>query len=150
MSEERDAFGRRRLTDEERTELLHAPLIAIWSTLDADGRIHSVPVHYVHDASAGTLRVFTERDSVKAGNAQRTGRATLCVQTALDDGHDRRYVTAEGPVAVEPASNDDLQALHRAYSPDDDVQTADDDVDLNQAVVLVLRPRRWIAWSDAD
>jgi hypothetical protein len=43
-TDERDAFGRRRLTELERGAILDAPLAGIWSTLDAAGRIHSVPV----------------------------------------------------------------------------------------------------------
>jgi hypothetical protein len=149
-TDERDAFGRRRLTELERGAILDAPLAGIWSTLDAAGRIHSVPVHFVRDPHADTLRVFTERDSVKCRNAQRSGRATLCVETTVDGGHDRRYVTAQGSVRVDAATHDDRRALHLAYSPDGAEASVDDDVDLSDAVVLVLTPERWIAWSDSD
>ena len=142
----RDDKGRRRLTDEERQDLLDLPLTAVWSTLSAMGRIHSVPVHFTR--TGGELRVLTEWDSVKCRNALRTGRATLCVETTLDDT-DRRYVTAEGPVRFErPVSSADLTALDLRYGRDD--ADAFEQHSFLGSVMMVLQPEHWIAWSDAD
>lgn len=44
MKESRDEYGRRPLTERERTQLLDLPLTGIYSTLSIDDRIHSVPV----------------------------------------------------------------------------------------------------------
>lgn len=142
---ERDEFGRRRLTDAERVDLLDLPLTAIWSTLTPAGRIHSVPVHFV--SRAEQLRVLTESDSVKFRNALSSGRATMCVETTLD-GTDRRYVSAEGPVSVEPVTQSDLTALDRHYGRTDAATI--DQTELTRSMMLVLTPEQWICWSDAD
>ena len=142
---QRDDHGRRRLTHREVQDLLDLPLTAVWSTLTATGRIHSVPVHFLPGSDG--LRVLTERDSVKCRNALRSGRATLCVETTLDDT-DRRYATAEGPVRVESAASAaHLVALGERYARHDD--TFDPSADAN-TVIMMLEPAHWIAWSDAD
>jgi hypothetical protein len=142
----RDDHGRRRLTDKERGELLDLPLTAVWSTLTATGRIHSVPVHFRH--VDGELHVMTERDSVKCRNAVRVGRATLCVETTVN-GSDRRYATAEGPVRIEgPVSANELMELARRYSREDPGPFYEHTY--ANSVIVVLTPERWIAWSDAD
>ena len=143
---ERDEFGRRRLTQSERDDLLDGALTAIWSTLDDDGRIHSVPVHFLRRGAE--ICVLTEMVSVKCRNSLRSGRATLCVETTVG-GTDRRYVMAEGPVRVEaPATVQDLVPLNRRYGRTDDDRA--DDATLVGSALLVLLPERWIAWSDAD
>ena len=144
--DDRDEFGRRRLTERERQDVLDLPLAAVWSTLTRAGRIHSVPVHFV--TRGADIRVLTESDSVKCRNAQRTGRATLCVETTIH-GADRRYATAEGPVHLErPITVEDLAALDRRYGRSDAVGF--DAADFTDAVIMVLSPESWIAWSDAD
>ena len=143
---DRDDHGRRRLTDEERGELLDLPLTAVWSTLTATGRIHSVPVHFMH--VGGELHVMTERHSVKCRNAVRVGHATLCVETTVN-GTDRRYAMAEGPVRIEgPVSANALMELAQRYGRQD-LDPFDEHTYAN-SVIVVLTPEHWIAWSDAD
>lgn len=142
----RDDHGRRPLTDQEREALLDLPLTAVWSTLTAMGRIHSVPVHFMH--FGGELRVLTERDSAKCRNAVRVGRATLCVETTVN-GTDRRYATAEGPVRIEgPVSGNTIMELDQRYGRRD-TEPFDERTYANSAI-MVLTPEHWIAWSDAD
>lgn len=142
----RDDHGRRRLTDEERGELLDLPLTAVWSTLTSTGRIHSVPVHFRH--VSGELHVMTETHSVKCRNAVRVGRATLCVETTLN-GTDRRYAMAEGPVRVEgPVSGNALIELAQRYGGQE--PDPSDERTFANSTILVLTPEHWIAWSDAD
>ncbi|MDT4911008.1 MAG: hypothetical protein QOC66_136 [Pseudonocardiales bacterium] len=144
--DDRDAYGRRRLTDDERGDLLDQPLTAIWSTLTAAGRIHSVPVHFMH--VGGEIRVLTERGSVKCRNADRAGRATLCVEMTVN-GTDRRYVTAEGPVRLDgPVPADTLMELNQRYGRQD-IDPFDEE-SYADSVTMVLTPEHWIAWSDAD
>jgi hypothetical protein len=145
MKESRDGYGRRPLTERERTQLLDLPLTCIYSTPTIDERIHSVPVHYL--PMGGELRVLTGPESVKCRNTRRIGRATLCVETTVG-GTDRRYVSAEGPVSIEqPVSIQHLTALHLRYGYDREEL---DPIEFANSVMLVLRPERWIAWSDAD
>ena len=143
---ERDGNGRRRLSSRERDQLLDLPLTGVLSTLSSAGWIHSVPVHFYW--KSGELRVLAERDSAKCRNARRNGRATLCVETTLG-GNDRRYVSAEGPVSVEESvSLEDLTALDGRYDRQDAAEF--DQGSYEDSVMLVLRPERLIAWSDAD
>ncbi len=145
MKESRDEYGRRPLTERERTQLLDLPLTGIYSTLTIDERIHSVPVHFL--PMGGELRVLTEPESVKCRNSRRTGRATLCVETTVG-GTDRRYVSAEGPVSIEqPVSVEHLTALNLRYGYDVEELNP---TDFANSVMLVLRPEWWMAWSDAD
>jgi PPOX class probable F420-dependent enzyme len=144
--EDRDAGGAlgRRLPIGERDALLALPVPGVFSTITADGWVHSVPVHffYGHDE----FRFIAERDSVKVGNLRRTGRATLCVVATIDT--ERRYVTAEGPARIEERfTEDDLSALDERYGTG--TGAADDDA-YGGSITVVLRPERWIAWADID
>ena len=146
MDGSRDEYGRRPLTESERDELLDLPLVGVFSTLTIEGRIHSVPVHF--RAAGGDLRVLTEPNSMKCRNARRSGRATLCVETTVGET-DRRFVSAEGSVSIEePVSLEDLTALNRRYGWHGEEEL--DPSGYAGSVILVLRPERWIAWSDAD
>jgi PPOX class probable F420-dependent enzyme len=63
-------------------------------TLRPDGSPHLVPVGFTWDEDARLARVITSGDSVKARNAARGGRGSVCQV----DG--RRWVTLEGPIRV--------------------------------------------------
>ena len=136
--------GTRPLTDEERKALLEQPLVGIFSTLAPMGWIHSVPVHFVRDGD--DVRFVTGRDSVKSRNARRSGRATLCVETSTPT--ERRYVSLEGAVHFEAVSLSDLARLDEKYGRSD----ADgfNEGTFDRDVIAVIRPVRWIAWSDRD
>lgn len=110
-----DGSGTRRLTIEERTALLEAPLPGILSTLAAAGWIHSAPVHFFVDRDE--VRIVTGKESVKCRNARRTGRATLCVETATPS--ERRYVTLEGAIRIEAVSLADIARLDEKYGRTD-------------------------------
>ena len=104
-----------------------------------------MPVHFLY--RDGEVRILCGTNSVKATNVDRTGRATLCVE--VTDGTERRYVTVEGPVRVErPAQAHDVTALDEQYQRADAADWTESDY-AGEAVV-VIRPTRWIAWSDWD
>jgi PPOX class probable F420-dependent enzyme len=75
-------------------EMLRERHLATLVTLRADGSPHLVPVGFTWDGEAHVARVITSGDSVKARNAARGGRASICQV----DG--RRWVTLEGPIHV--------------------------------------------------
>lgn len=138
-------LNRRRLSRDECDELLSRPIVGVFSSLAASGWIHSVPVHFLY--RDGEIRILCGTGSVKASNVDRTGRGTLCVE--VTNGSERRFVTVEGPIRVErPARPDDVTALDERYSRSDTADWTESDY-ANEAV-LVLRPARWIAWSDWD
>jgi PPOX class probable F420-dependent enzyme len=74
------------------TQFLAERHLAILSTLDRRGRIHSVPVGMTY--RDGLVRVIGSRRSQKFVNARRSGRATV----ATVDG--ARWISFEGPVRV--------------------------------------------------
>jgi PPOX class probable F420-dependent enzyme len=124
--------------------LLDLPLPAVFSTVAADGSVHSVPVHFVF--IDGEMRFIAERDSVKVRNARRTGRGTLCV-TATIDG-ERRYVTVEGSVRITNGlSQSDLDALDHHYQRD---SGSAEDKDYADTVTLAVNPESWLARADSD
>ncbi|MEV6849512.1 pyridoxamine 5'-phosphate oxidase family protein [Actinoplanes sp. NPDC051411] len=137
-------FNRRRLTRDESVALLARPLTGVFSTVHAAGWIHSVPVHFLF--AEGEIRVVAEAGAVKSRNAARSGQATLCVD--LTEETVRSYVSVSGPVSIRrtlPAP--DLLALDLKYGRTDYAAGFDDYPD---AVMLVLRAERWIAWADWD
>jgi len=86
--------------------------LATLSTLRADGSIHAVPVGFSWDGATGTARVITSAGSVKARNAARGGRGSLCQVEG------RRWLTLEGTLAVrtEPdAVRDAVERYARRY-----------------------------------
>jgi Pyridoxamine 5'-phosphate oxidase len=135
---------RRRLTAAEQEHLLALPVPGVLSTLADEGWIHSVPVHFhVHDQE---IRTIAERDAVKTRNVRRTGRATMCVASTVED--ERRYVMLEGPVAIEDrVSDEDLELLDTKYGFERDKA---DVASFQASVTLVMRPERRIAWADFD
>jgi PPOX class probable F420-dependent enzyme len=68
--------------------------LATLTTLRDDGSPHVVAVGFTWDADTGLVRVITSRDSVKARNAAKGGRAAVCQV----DG--RRWLTLEGTTRV--------------------------------------------------
>ena len=68
--------------------------LATLTTMRADGSPHVAPVGFSFDPSSGLARVITFATSVKARNAARGGRASVC---QVDGG---RWLTLEGPVRL--------------------------------------------------
>lgn len=145
MSEDAE-YNRRRLSRDESVALLARPLTGVFSTLHQAGWIHSVPVHFLF--SDGEIRVLAEAGAVKSRNAMRSGLATLCVD--VTEGPVRSYVSVSGPVVIRrslPAG--DLVALDEKYGRTD-FAAEWTPAALAEAVLLVLRADRWIAWADWD
>jgi hypothetical protein len=98
--------NRRKLAEDECLALLGRPLTGVFSTISKSGWIHSVPVFF--DYVDSEVRVLAEAAAVKTRNAERTGHATLCVETT--DGSVRSYVSVSGPVTVRrPPTAEDLR-----------------------------------------
>lgn len=125
------------MTPEERQAFITGPRVAVFSTADAKGRVHSVPVWFLWQN--GVFEVVTDRDSQKHRNAVRAGRASL----AIVDG--RKYVTAEGPTAVrDPISLEDRLALHIHYRGEEAARKVVANNRHEHMVILELRPERWL------
>ena len=124
--------------DAKRDEFLHEPRTGVFSTVGRSGAVHAVPVIYLWEN--GVFRILTDRVSQKRKNVDRTGRASLCVY-----GDGGRYVTAEGPVAIEdPVSYEQRLALHTHYRGAEAAAKVVADGAHERMVTLVLTPERWI------
>jgi hypothetical protein len=138
--------NRRRLTRDESVALLSRPLAGVFSTLHPGGWIHSVPVHFLF--TGGEVRILAGAGAVKTRNAARTGQATLCVE--VTEGPVRSFVSVSGPVVSRPPSMaGDLEPLDERYGRTD-FSSGWDEAAYADAVLLILRPDRWIAWADWD
>lgn len=69
--------------------------LATLTTHRRDGSPHVVPVGFTFAPETGVVRIITFAAAVKAGNADRGGRAAVCQV----DG--ARWITLEGPVQIE-------------------------------------------------
>lgn len=92
-----------RRPDEEVLGFLAERHLATLTTLRADGSPHVAPVGFSYDPTRGLARVITYAAAVKAHNAARGGRASLC---QVDGG---RWLTLEGSVRL--ATDADSVAL---------------------------------------
>ena len=89
--------------DEEVLGFLTERHLATLTTMRADGSPHVSPVGFSYDPASGLARVITFAASVKARNASRGGRASVC---QVDGG---RWLTLEGSVRL--ATDEDSVAL---------------------------------------
>lgn len=113
------------------------PLSAVFSTINAAGRVHSVLVWFIWNGE--TLTILTERGSVKHRNVERSGRATVVVHQNV------AYVSAEGPVEVRGVSLELRRELWTRYAgPEVAAEMVTEDTTARM-VALVLRPEHWIA-----
>jgi hypothetical protein len=138
--------NRRRLTRAESLDLLARPVAGVFSTVSEGGWVHSVPVFFRY--ADGECRILAGLAAVKTRNVTRTGQATLCVE--VTDGPVRSFVSVSGPVAVrQPPEWEDLVALDERYSRTD-FSSGWTDAEFASAVMLIMTPDRWIAWTDWD
>lgn len=101
-----------RLNPEQRVFVTERHLATL-TTLRADGTPHVVPVAFTWDPDAGVVRITTNRGSVKARNARRSGpggghpRAAVC---QVDGG---RWMTLEGTIEVVEDADEVADAVER-------------------------------------
>jgi len=100
------------MTREERQEFLTEVHVGVLSVAAPDGGGPlAVPVWYSYQPG-GLVNVITGSDSRKAAAIRAAGRFSLCVQ---DERPPYKYVSVEGPVAIEEASHDERLDLARRY-----------------------------------
>jgi PPOX class probable F420-dependent enzyme len=100
------------MSREEREEFLAGVHVGVLSVASDDDRGPlTVPVWYAYQAG-GTVNVSTGRGTRKAAAIMAAGRFSLCAQ---DERPPYKYVTVEGPVVIEDASQDERRDLARRY-----------------------------------
>ncbi len=122
----------------ERDAFLATPRTAVLATVDGAGRPHAVAVWF--RAVDGELRIVTARDSAKARNIARTGRAALCID---DRGGRPVSLTGEGPVTVAPLDPEERFALWAHYRGEEVARATVARGGHESMVLLTLRPERW-------
>jgi PPOX class probable F420-dependent enzyme len=128
------------MSRQERDEFLAGPHVGVLSVASQDGRGPlAVPVWYTY-APGGTVNVSTGAGTAKAAAIRAAGRFSLCVQ---DEHPPYRYVTVEGPAAIEQASQDERLELARRYlgtEGGDAYIAANPGSDM---IMLRMTPERW-------
>lgn len=88
-------------------EFLAERPLAVVATVSADGTPHAVPVEVV--AREGRVYVWCERDSVKARNAARAGRAALVAYRG------RSFALVRGSARILTGADPDYEGIARAF-----------------------------------
>ena len=97
---------------EEREQFLAGVHVAVLSVASADGGGPlAVPVWYSYQPG-GTVNVITGSGTRKAAAIRAAGRFSLCAQ---DERPPYKYVTVEGPVIMEDATDAERLELARRY-----------------------------------
>jgi len=128
------------MTPEEREAFVSTPHTAVLATVDGQGRAHAVPVWYLYED--GEFLVITDRGSQKQVNAERGGRAAICI----DERSGRfTHITAEGPVTVDPTVTREFRLrLHTHYRGAEAAARATAGDAHEHMVLLRLKPERWL------
>ena len=128
------------MSRQEREEFLAGLHVGVFSVASQDGGGPlTVPVWYAY-SPGGTVNVSTGRDSRKAAAIVAAGRFSLCAQ---DERPPYKYVTAEGPVAIEEATQDERRELARRYLGPEDGDAYIADNPGNDEIMLRMTPERW-------
>ena len=130
------------MSRQEREEFLAGLHVGVLSVASQDGAGPlTIPVWYTY-SPGGTVNVSTGRDTRKAAAVIAAGRFSLCAQ---DERPPYKYVTVEGPVAVEEASQDERLELARRYLG---LEGGDAYIAANPGgsqIMLRLTPERWLS-----
>ena len=101
-----------RMSRAEREEFLAGLHVGVLSVASPDGRGPlAAPVWYTYQPG-GTVNVSTGRGTRKALAIAAAGRVSLCAQ---DERPPYKYVTVEGPVVIEDATDTERLELARRY-----------------------------------
>jgi PPOX class probable F420-dependent enzyme len=129
------------MSRQEREEFLAGLHVGVLSVASQDGSGPlAVPVWYAY-TPGGTVNVSTGRGSRKAAAILAAGRFTLCAQ---DERPPYRYVSVEGPVAIEEATEDERRALARRYLGPADGDAYIASVPGGDEIILRLTPEHWL------
>jgi PPOX class probable F420-dependent enzyme len=132
------------MSQAEREQFLAGLHVGVLSVAAGDGAGPlTIPVWYAYEPG-GLVSVSTDRSTRKAVAIGAAGRFSLCAQ---DEQPPYKYVTVEGPAAVEPATLDERRALARRYlgPADGDAFIATEAGDGADAIMIRMTPEHWLA-----
>jgi len=126
----------------EREQFLAGVHVGVLSVASGDGAGPlAVPVWYTYQPG-GTVNVSTGRDTRKARAIAAAGRFSLCAQ---DERPPYKYVSVEGPVAIEDATDAERLELARRYLG---TEAGDAFLAANPGgtqVMIRMTPERWLS-----
>lgn len=129
------------MSRQEREEFLAGLHVGVLSVASQDGGGPlAVPVWYTY-SPGGTVNVSTGRGTRKAAAVVAAGRFTLCVQ---DERPPYKYVSVEGPVAIEEATGDERLELARRYLGTEGGDAYIEAVPTGGQVMLRMTPEHWL------
>ena len=138
------------MSQAERDAFLAGVHVGVLTVTAGDGRGPlAAPVWYSY-RPGGPISVMTGATTKKARAIAAAGRFSLCAQ---DEAPPYKYVTVEGPAAIEPAGLPERAALARRYlgTEEGDAWTAADTG--TGYVMLRMTPEHWLSADfskDAD
>jgi PPOX class probable F420-dependent enzyme len=129
-----------RMSRSAREEFLAGLHVGVLSVASGDGSGPlAVPVWYTYQLG-GTVNVSTGRATRKAQAIVAAGRFSLCAQ---DERPPYKYVTVEGPVAVEDATDAERREIARRYLGAEGGDAFLAAAPTEGQVMLRMTPERW-------
>jgi PPOX class probable F420-dependent enzyme len=126
----------------EREEFLAGVHVGVLSVASPDGGGPlAVPVWYTY-RPGGTVNVSTGRGTRKARAIEAAGRFSLCAQ---DERPPYKYVTVEGPVTVEDATQAERLELARRYLGPEGADGYMAAVPGGTQVMIRMTPEHWLS-----
>ena len=126
------------MTKDEREAFLaglHVGVLAV----DEPGRGPlALPIWYL--VAEGDVLIRISTGTLKARLLTAAGRATMSVQ---DEAPPYKYLSVEGPVTLEPATDDAFEMASRYLGPELGRWYADENDNTEETVIVRLRPEHW-------
>ena len=127
----------------EREAFLADLHVGVLSVEDPGRAPLTIPIWYAYEPG-GDVRIITGRGSRKFGLLEKAKRASLCAQT---EAPPYKYVSIEGPIAIEPCDleRDERPMAHRYLGQDLGDGYIEATSDQRDGTVLIrIRPERWL------
>jgi uncharacterized protein len=129
-----------KMSRSEREEFLAGVHVGVLSVASGDGSGPlSIPIWYTYQPG-GTLNVSTGPGTRKAQAIAAAGRFSLCVQ---QEQPPYKYVTVEGPAAIEDATDADRLELARRYLGTEGGDAFVAAVPTEGQIMIRMTPERW-------
>jgi PPOX class probable F420-dependent enzyme len=126
----------------EREEFLAGLHIGVLSVASGDGRGPlTIPIWYTYQPG-GTLNVSTGPGTRKAQAIMAAGRFSLCVQ---QEQPPYKYVTVEGPAAIEDATDAERLELARRYLGTEGGDAFLAATPTDGQIMIRMTPERWVS-----
>jgi PPOX class probable F420-dependent enzyme len=126
----------------EREEFLAGVHVGVLSVASPEcGGPLAVPVWYTYQPG-GTVNVSTGRGTRKARAIEAAGRFSLCAQ---DERPPYKYVTVEGPVTIEDATQAERLELARRYLGPEGADAYMAAVPGGTQVMIRMTPEHWLS-----